>query len=277
MATCACPTHVVARKVPVIQVHRWRRRSPQSTTRALFLVLFLGTICLRPSEDAFAGQAQRIEFEGISYATYKVDLDRDELRLFWKSPCGLPYGSLGGLRDSLDAKDIDVLFSTNAGIFDTTNCPLGLHIEDGQVQVALNDTTGYGNFFLKPNGVFSVAKGRARIVRTESWEAPGGLALATQSGPLLVESGRLHPAFRVDSQHRFIRNGVGVGSHGEVFFAISEEPVTLHQFACFFRDRLGCRDALYLDGAISAMYLPDLGLTDAGGGFVGILAVIRGR
>lgn len=261
----------------MMQVHSWGQRSHRDTTTCLFLVLCFEAACLCAPPSAFAGQAHRFEFEGASYVTYEVDLAREELRLFWKSSCDVPYHDFWGLRDSLKAKQMDLRFATNAGIFDVGNRPLGLHIEDGRVLAALNDTTGFGNFFLKPNGVFFLAKDWARIVRTENWEARPDVKLATQSGPLLVERGRLHAAFRADSQNRFVRNGVGVQSSGKVVVAISLDPVTFHQFARFFRDRLGCRDALYLDGAISAMYLPELGLMDAGGGFVGMLAVVRRR
>ena len=36
--------------------------------------------------------------------------------------------------------------------------------------------------------------------------------------------------------------------------AVSEAPLTFHAFARLFRDTLGCRDALYLDGTLSKMY-----------------------
>jgi len=38
--------------------------------------------------------------------------------------------------------------------------------------------------------------------------------------------------------------------------------VTFHEFAQFFRDTLGCRDALYLDGSVSSLYAPQLGRAD---------------
>jgi uncharacterized protein YigE (DUF2233 family) len=60
-----------------------------------------------------------------------------------------------------------------------------------------------------------------------------------------------------------VRNGVGVVSSERVVLVISREPVSLHGFATFFRDKLGCRDALYLDGAISGMWAPGLGREDA--------------
>ena len=97
--------------------------------------------------------------------------------------------------------------------------------------------------------------------------------IATQSGPLLVVNGVLHPAFREESVNRHFRNGVGVTRDGKAVFAISQGLVTFHEFATLFRDVLGCDNALYLDGALSAVYAPDQGQNFLGGDFVGILAV----
>jgi uncharacterized protein YigE (DUF2233 family) len=47
-----------------------------------------------------------------------------------------------------------------------------------------------------------------------------------------------------------------------VAFVISDESVTFFEFAGYFRDRLHCKEALYLDGTISGMYSPQLGRED---------------
>ena len=38
------------------------------------------------------------------------------------------------------------------------------------------------------------------------------------------------------------------------WFAISDEPVSFGRFARLFRDALGCRNALFLDGAVSSLW-----------------------
>ncbi len=118
------------RGVPINQVHRRRGCNLPLPAKMLFFVFVLGITCVGLVGWASAGQAQRHEFTGSSYATYEVDMGSDELRLFWKSPRGIPFGNFGVLRDSLAAEGIDVVFATNAGIFETTMRPLGLHIED---------------------------------------------------------------------------------------------------------------------------------------------------
>jgi uncharacterized protein YigE (DUF2233 family) len=99
--------------------------------------------------------------------------------------------------------------------------------------------------------------------------------IATQSGPLLVSNGKLHPKFLPDSPSLYVRNGVGVTRDSQVVFAMSLLPVNLYEFAALFRDTLGCPNALYLDGSISQVYAPDLGREFLGGDFAGIIAHTR--
>ena len=71
---------------------------------------------------------------------------------------------------------------------------------------------------------------------------------ATQSGPMLVIDGDLHPALIEGSSDRTWRTGVGLSSDGQVHFAISQRHVNFHDFARLFRDELSCDNALFLDG-----------------------------
>ena len=98
---------------------------------------------------------------------------------------------------------------------------------------------------------------------------------ATQSGPMLVIDGDLHPRFIPDSDSRYIRNGVGTSEDGSrAVFAISRRAVNFYDFARFFRDGLGLPDALYFDGNVSRLHAPALGRSDFGrpmGPIVGLL------
>ncbi len=106
-----------------------------------------------------------------------------------------------------------------------------------------------GNFGLLPNGVFYIDNAGAHVVTTPEWQRPAeGVWLATQSGPILVRKGEVHPEFRKESPNLNLRSGVGVNPDGRVFLAISDGVVRFHDFATMFRDELGCPDALYLDG-----------------------------
>jgi uncharacterized protein YigE (DUF2233 family) len=147
----------------------------------------------------------------------------------------------------------------NAGMYRQDYSPLGLYVANGQQQHRINLATGYGNFYLKPNGVFLVSASGAHLVpSTEYNSLQEAVVLATQSGPLLVQNGALNPLFDPHGTSKYVRNGVGVINTREVVFAISDEPVNFYDFAALFRDQLHCPDALYLDGSISSLYAKTL-------------------
>ena len=96
---------------------------------------------------------------------------------------------------------------------------------------------------------------RAAVMTTAAWrEKKIDARLATQSGPMLVIGGAINPNFDAESDSLKWRSGVCAKTAQRVIFAVSEAPVTFHAFARLFRDELGCRDALYLDGTLSRIY-----------------------
>ena len=108
-----------------------------------------------------------------------------------------------------------------------------------------------------PIGVSTIDRsGRARVFDAVQWSPDPGIAFATQSGPMLVINGKLHPAFAADGTSRYRRNGVGVRSDGVTVFAISRGQVSFGAFSRLFRDVLDCPDALFLDGAVSTLAGP---------------------
>jgi uncharacterized protein YigE (DUF2233 family) len=147
---------------------------------------------------------------------------------------------------------------TNAGIYSVGNAPEGLHVERGNTLSPLNLNNGDGNFYWKPNGVFYLAGDAAGIIESEKFASlnkPGAVSEATQSGPLLVIDGQVNSNLKPDSQSLFARSGIGVKSADEVYILISEDEVSLFDFASVFAQQLNCRDALYLDGCVSQVYL----------------------
>lgn len=166
-------------------------------------------------------------------------------------------------------------FATNGGIFDAPNVPLGWTVRRGQELRPLNVSQGTGNFFLEPNGVFFLTHdNRPGVVETRKLtHTSEDVRLATQSGPLLVERGRLHPKFRRESTHRRVRSGIGVRSDGVVVLLVSQDPVTFWEFATLFRDGFRCPDALYLDGTISGVVSPG-SEPSSNAGFASLLIVL---
>ena len=191
------------------------------------------------------------------------DPDKGRLELVAAGPRETAIRRLADLESGLGPKADNVAFAMNAGMYDDNGRPIGLAIVDGGQKHAINRRKGGGNFHLMPNGVFQVRKnGRAEIVTSDSWQPSPDIRFATQSGPMLVIDGRLHPAFEPDGMSRNIRNGVGVTTGGKALFVISDDAVSFGKFARFFRDRLKSRNALFFDGSVSALWDPVNGRRD---------------
>jgi uncharacterized protein YigE (DUF2233 family) len=195
------------------------------------------------------------------YTICTIDLRRYEIRLFWKGPNDEAFGSFERLRDTPEGAKL--VFAMNAGMYQEDLSPVGLYVENGRELKKANNANGPGNFHLKPNGVFFVSGRTAGVLETGRYlkERPRA-DYATQSGPMLVINGRIHPKISDNGISRKIRNGVGVRDKTTAIFAISEQPVTFGEFARLFRDELGCPNALFLDGSISSLYAPGLRRSD---------------
>ncbi|CAN5186726.1 phosphodiester glycosidase family protein [soil metagenome] len=204
-------------------------------------------------------------FEGSAFTVCRFDSTREALRLIDTGQKGAPLRGFPALAAFLGKDRARVRFAVNAGMYDKTGAPIGLFIEDGKQAHPVNTASGDGNFTLKPNGVFSLGSdGLARVETTEAYIArKASPRLATQSGPMLVIDGALHPAIQADGPSRNLRNGVGVSGPKSAVFVISENPVSFGKLARLFRDRLSCPNALYLDGAVSSLWLPSAGRMDS--------------
>jgi uncharacterized protein YigE (DUF2233 family) len=213
--------------------------------------------------DAQAATCRDLDFDGASYTVCEVTA-ADDLRLFLNGPDGA-HGSFRNLDNALAAQGLALGFAMNAGMYHRDLAPVGLYVEDGAEAAPLITSDGPGNFGLLPNGVFCWGDS-FRVIESRAFrdEAPF-CRYATQSGPMLVIDGALHPRFLEGSDSLYIRNGVGVSADGtRAVFAISNEAVNFHSFARLFRDQLGLPDALYFDGNISRLYAPALDRHDGG-------------
>jgi uncharacterized protein YigE (DUF2233 family) len=212
---------------------------------------------------AEAADCRDLAFEGASYTVCEVAAEED-LRLFHSGPEGA-YGSFRNLDEALGATGKALGFAMNAGMYHRDLAPVGLYVEDGVEVSKLVTRDGPGNFGLLPNGVFCIGE-TFRVIESRAYkrERPD-CRYATQSGPMLVIDGELHPKLLADSDSLYVRNGVGVSADGQrAVFAISNDAVNFHAFARLFRDELGLPDALYFDGNISRLYAPGLDRHDGG-------------
>lgn len=205
-------------------------------------------------------------FDGASFTLCQVSVG-DDLRLWGAGPDG-PPGGFGAVDDLLAAEGKALGFAMNAGMYHSDLSPVGLFVAEGVEYAPLVTREGPGNFGLLPNGVFcwGAAGAGLRVVESRAFQAENpACRFATQSGPMLVVKGDLHPRLLPDSDSLYIRNGVGVSADGQTaVFAISNDEVNFHLFARLFRDHLGLSDALYFDGNISRLHAPELDRSDLG-------------
>jgi uncharacterized protein YigE (DUF2233 family) len=198
-----------------------------------------------------------------NFTVVHVDTRSEQLQLFLRDETGAPFHRFEKLDAWLESRGRHLTFAMNAGMFEPDYSPVGLFVASAREWAPLNLASGHGNFFMKPNGVFYLTTAGPRIVESSKYTANiADVLLATQSGPLLVEHGAIHPAFSATSRSKVIRNGVGVTGSTAVF-VISNEPVSFHELASYFRGVLKCEDALYLDGVVSGLYLPKQGRRDS--------------
>ena len=239
------------------------------------LALSLASVLSWSLANASEGACSTDEFREAHYAVCRFDPAAADIRLFLKDESGAPFGGFAPLAETLEREGAELAFAMNAGMYHSDLAPVGLYRERGVEHVAINRNPGPGNFHMLPNGVFFVDGDRAGVLETESFilsaRAP---AFASQSGPMLVIDGDIHPRFLPDSTSRKRRNGVGVTRDGAIIFAIADSPVNFYDFAHFFRDVQKTPNALYFDGTISRLYAPSLARDDMGiaiGPIVGVV------
>lgn len=219
---------------------------------SLLIGLLVGALgCFSANEPA---EEQIDESLVISYI---VDPSTQDLRFFWKDAAGNNYSNFEQLQLDLQKQNKELVFAMNGGMYNRDLSPQGLYIEEGKTYAKLDSKKeGYGNFYLQPNGIFYLTKEKKGVVcTTQNFIASTSIECATQSGPMLVIAGAIHPKFREGSENLHIRNGVGVLPDGKLLFAMSKAKINLYDFASYFQ-QYGCENALYLDGFVSKVYLP---------------------
>jgi uncharacterized protein YigE (DUF2233 family) len=238
--------------------------------KILFVLLFLIVTGL----VAFTTKQNSVDDQIINYI---VNTKTQDLRLYWKNNSGEIFGSIQSLKNYVESKNLTLVFAMNGGMFMQDLRPLGLFIQDGKIQKNINNATGNGNFYLKPNGIFYITTNNIPFIcQTSDFINNGKIKYATQSGPMLVINGQIHPAFKEGSKNLNIRNGVGILPNNRVVFAMSKKEINFYDFARYFQ-KLGCKNALYLDGSVSRTYLPEKKWIQTDGNFGVIIGVTKNR
>lgn len=241
-------------------------------TRLLAAALALLAACdgvpPAPAQDEVGAAAQSaceaVSFEGTDFVVCTAVPGQHRIATVLGPAGGEPYRGFAAFASAEPERATRVAFAFNAGMFDDRGQPIGLYVEHGAERHQLSRTRGAGNFHLMPNGVFFGSETEWQVLETGRYAAGAGRKprFATQSGPMMVVDGKLHPRFSPDGESRFVRNGVGVDRRGRAHFAMSEQPVSFGKFARLFRDRLDAPQALFLDGNVSALWDPQSGRMD---------------
>ncbi len=206
---------------------------------------------------------------------YVMNPNTEHLQLYWKNDNNEPLLNFKNLKSFVESKQERLVFAMNGGMYMTDNSPLGLFIENGKTITILNRSKGKGNFYLAPNGVFFInRKNVAGICPSSDFKKKKDVAFATQSGPLLLWNGHIHPAFVKGSVNLNIRNGVGILPDNKIVFVMSKQQVNFYDFAMYFKS-LGCKEALYLDGFVSRTYLPEQNWIQTDGNFGVMIGVTK--
>lgn len=242
------------------------------------ILLFCISISLVSLKCDRNSEAKTIQFKGISYDLFRVNTAQEQVQFHWKNEDGGIYKNFKNLKQSLASKDKKLRFAINGGIYDKGNIPKGLYIENGRKLSPIDLQKGKGNFYLKPNGIFVIYDNQqVAILPSEAYEQleKEGIKNALQSGPLLVNRGLIHAKLSINGTSKYLRAGVGMIDDNNLVFAISNQPVNLYDFAALFQQELNCSVALYLDGAICKMYLPELGRKQMKGNFATMIGLVE--
>ena len=223
-------------------------------------------VALTPSPTPTAEVASACEsvlFEEVPLTHCVADPAKHRITTALAPEGGAPFRSLKAYSTSVDGKG--VAFAMNAGMFDGEGKPIGYYVEEGNRLKELNRNDGSGNFHMKPNGVFFGGGGKWRVMTADAFYSQVGdrPEFGTQSGPMLLVGGKLHPEVTEDGPSKRIRNAVGVDAQGRAHFVISDGALSFGVLARYFRDELKVKDALYLDGSVSALWDPAKGRMDA--------------
>ncbi len=206
------------------------------------------------------------EFEGSSLTHCIADPAKHRITTSLGPKNGKPFRSLANLAGGRAADAPLVAFAVNGGMYDDEGQPIGYYVERGERLKKLNRNEGGGNFHMLPNGVFFGTGTEWEIRTAEDFynNVSDRPRFGTQSGPMLVINGKLHPDISDDGESKKVRNAVGIDDAGRAHFVTSGGSLSFGRLARFYRDELKVTNALFLDGTVSSLWDPATGRLDNG-------------
>ncbi|MFM9987509.1 phosphodiester glycosidase family protein [Flavobacterium sp.] len=241
------------------------------TKKRIFLFLLIVTT----TSFGFFHQSRKSEINDERFISYCANPKKQNIEFYLKNESNENFKNAENLKLWLKVKNKELLFATNAGMYKKDHSPQGLYIENKIEKVKIDTTSGNGNFYLKPNGVFYITTNKKPFIcKSNEFVNNGNIKFATQSGPMLVINGEIHSAFKKESTNYNIRNGVGILPNDEIIFAMSKKEINFYEFAEYFK-KIGCKNALYLDGFVSRTYLPEKKWEQVDGDFGVIIGITK--
>ncbi len=195
-------------------------------------------------------------FEGTELTHCVADPAKHSITTALGPKGGEPYRDFAAFANDRPDETAQVTFAMNGGMYGEDGRPIGYYVEKGERLHKLNRGKGGGNFHLLPNGVFFGTGTAWAVLSTDAFadQVTKRPDFATQSGPMLVIDGKMHPKFDDNGESENIRNAVGVDDQGRAHFVISEDPLSFGRLARYYRDELKVKNALFLDGNVSALW-----------------------
>ena len=220
----------------------------------------------------------------------KLDDSATRLQLFWKDQNFINYGGIEKLKGELKQNGSELLFAMNSGIYTKNNEPNGLHIENGKKLMNLyrfdgeNKTRLWNDNFSTNPGLFYISKSNEAYIRSlvtkdgdnkynHAYPSDSEIAdysLAVQSGPVLIKDRVTVGNFK---DIRYNRAAVCVYSNKQIGLFYSNAA----SINCLAQALLaeGCKDALYMDGAIVQAFDQGNHFGNQSNTIVGILGVVK--
>lgn len=214
--------------------------------------------------DLGPSACESVTFESIPLTHCVADPAQHRIAMANLGADKQPFGAMSAFAASVDPATI--AFAVNGGMYGDDLKPIGYYVQNGDRLKELNRADGDGNFYLKPNGVFFGTDAKWQVLGSNTFFNTIGdrPQFGTQSGPLLLDGGKLHPEIQDDGPSKAVRNAVGVDASGKAHFVISDAPISFGQLARYYRDVLKVHYALYLDGQVSSLWDPAKARMDKG-------------
>lgn len=147
------------------------------------------------------------------------------------------------------------------GYFNDHGEHIGLLLNLGsQISPLDKAKSGYGNFYLQPNGVFMKRGDTVELLTTDDFSRTSSgtnIELAFQSGPMLIVDGGLNSVMNLASENHHRRTAIGLRDRNgskEIILLNSEDPVNLFNFSSTLHNRFGVYQALLIGSASTALY-----------------------